>query len=447
MSNIVFNYPLDLSAERAGNKVVNEEYSIGLLRNRIFVPRGGPFFGNLTTLIDLETNRTLIPVEDYNLLHAYEEAQDRVNQPVYAVVQITNPDVSTRIGLTTHHVGGEFSYSNAALKEAIIQLEQDDRKVVFGDLVGTPSEWNPAPHLHDIRNSYNWKSLIDAVMDVEDAILTGDNAAHSLLIDTLRNKMEYIDQTLINYKNDYNAYKVLVNNELDLMPGVMDDKIEKFKNSLPEVRKPNTVSTTTAVYQIPKKNITYILQPKVTSHPTIEYTIRIPSTLLLEHGDYIELRPARDVVNLTIESIVGPIRRSSLGVIEAVSTYKMRLDKTGVMLVWDGRTNAWDLATALDPERVKFDKYDLLEIETTGKLDFSKANTFLLKAGNARQISFANLPDNRNISAVINVVGDGTVMWPNIRWAGGATPSLSDTNTLVTLYRTNGVWTGNWQNV
>lgn len=193
MADTIFKYPLDLLGTSPNNKVVGEAHTIGTRNGRIFVTDYGPFFGNTAVVIDAVTGRTLTPVTDYRLVHKYKEAVDRAGQPVYTAVQIVNPDVSTSILINCQYVGGEFSYSYYAIKQALEALMNDNRQVAWGDLVGVPSMFVPAPHLHDIYDLYGLKYLIESNYDISAAIREGDMASRSLLIQQIRDKFKAFD--------------------------------------------------------------------------------------------------------------------------------------------------------------------------------------------------------------------------------------------------------------
>jgi hypothetical protein len=193
MANTIFKYPLDLLGTSVNNRVVGEAHTIGTRVGRIFVADYGPFFGNSSVFLDAATGRELVPVIDYRLVHTYKEAEQRAGQAVYTAVQIVNPDVGTEILATLQYVGGEFSYSYYAIKQALEALQNDNRQVAWGDLVGVPAMFAAAPHLHDIYDLYGLKYLIESNYDISAAIREGDVASRSLLLEQIRTKFASFD--------------------------------------------------------------------------------------------------------------------------------------------------------------------------------------------------------------------------------------------------------------
>lgn len=194
MADTIFKYPLDLLGTSSTNKAIDESHTIGSVKGRIFVADYGPFFGNSTLILkDGVTGRVLVPNDDYALVHHYREATARTGQAIYTAVRITNPNVSTNILMTCQYVGGEFSFSTYALKQAIEELMNDDRPVYWGDLIGVPSQFVPAPHLHSAYDLYGMKYVVEAQVDVANAIREGDAASRALLLKQVQDKFLSFD--------------------------------------------------------------------------------------------------------------------------------------------------------------------------------------------------------------------------------------------------------------
>ena len=195
MTPIVFKYPFDPEAALEGNKVYGEAHTVGTRLGRLFAPDYGPFFGNGVTIVDADTGKELRK-DQYALAHNYVEATRRTGQAVYAAVVIKDPDLGTNFLFDGHYVGGEFSYSYYAIKDAIEAIANDDRPIKWGDLIGLPAAWNPAPHLHSIYETYDWKTMIWAIEDVANAIREGDVASRQLLVEQMEDKLNEFDAFL-----------------------------------------------------------------------------------------------------------------------------------------------------------------------------------------------------------------------------------------------------------
>jgi hypothetical protein len=203
MADTIFKYPFDPLGTSPTNKVIGEAHTIGALRGRMFAADYGPFFGVSAVVIDAATGRELVPKVDYVLVHYYREAGMVTGQAVYAAVRIINPEVGTEILFTAQMVGGEFSYSTYAIKQAIEDLANDDRPVYWGDLIGVPSQFVPTPHLHSAYDLYGMKYLIESNYDISAAIREGDVGSRQLLLDQVRQKFGDLDNFLLALAGNY----------------------------------------------------------------------------------------------------------------------------------------------------------------------------------------------------------------------------------------------------
>lgn len=193
MTETIFKYPLDLSGTSVDNRAIDEAHTIGATRARIFATDYGPFFGSNVIIKDAISGNVLQPNIDYYLVHYYREASEAAGQAIYAAVRIVNPDVGTEILITPQYVGGEFSYSTFAIKQAIEGLLVDNRPVYWGDLVGLPSQFVPTPHLHSAYDLYGLKYLIESEYDIASAIREGDTASRQVLLDQMSRKFDDLD--------------------------------------------------------------------------------------------------------------------------------------------------------------------------------------------------------------------------------------------------------------
>lgn len=203
MSDIIFKYPYDRTAASITNKVVGEAHTIGTTRMRLFATDYGPFYGGTEVIIEADGGYELKRGEDYRLMHPYDEARRRTGRPVYAVVQVTNPNIKTQLLFTGQMVGGEFSFSTYAIKQAILELMADDRPIYYGDLVGIPSQFVPAPHLHSGYDLYGLKALVESNADIAAAIREGDVGSRMLLLQQIQLKLETYDAAFMGICDEF----------------------------------------------------------------------------------------------------------------------------------------------------------------------------------------------------------------------------------------------------
>lgn len=187
----IIQYPLDLNGTSQTNLVVGERREITANNLRAFVPKQGPFYTESFTIINVDTGLPLKPVDDYLLVQPFPQASLRSGKDVQCavVLKVQSPVV---VEFSYQVVGGEYSWNLTALAELIEQLDLDERPVKWGSIIGRPTAYPPAPHIHDIGDSYGWEYVVWQLERITNAILVGDEASH----DELRQQMQFIRDQL-----------------------------------------------------------------------------------------------------------------------------------------------------------------------------------------------------------------------------------------------------------
>lgn len=200
---LIAKYPLDKTGTSPTNKVIGEVRELNGSRDRAFVPFGGPFYTESFKLINNETGLPLVPVDDYILCQPFQQASLRTGKDVQCVVWVKlAAPISVRCEYQV--VGGEYSWNIEALVQMINEIDLDGRPVQWGSIIGKPTAYPPAPHIHDIGDSYGWEYVVFQLEGIRNAILVGDEASH----DELRQQMQAI------------------RDELELLIAAVDDKVD-----------------------------------------------------------------------------------------------------------------------------------------------------------------------------------------------------------------------------
>lgn len=233
-NRIVYKYPLDLEGTSITNFMPGEKHTIGTSRGRIFIADSGPFFGNSIVVRDGVNGRELKPMLDYYLVHPYREAQEATAQPIYMGVRIVNPEVSTQIEIDVQYVGGEFSYTTRALLDMLEAVINDNRPIDWGELIGVPNEWVPAPHLHSAYDLYAMKHLVAATNDTAAAIREGWAPMHAHLFDMINGRIEVFERVVPGLIDCYDEGNDLL---ASIDPGASGDPIDDpTHNAVPITR-------------------------------------------------------------------------------------------------------------------------------------------------------------------------------------------------------------------
>lgn len=207
---LIAKYPLDKSGTSPTNKVVGEIREINGSRERAFVPYAGPFYADTMKIINADTGKELVPVDDYILCQPFQQASLRTGLDVECVVWLKT-ETPIRVQLAYQVVGGEYSWSIDALVQMINEIDLDGRPVQWGAIIGKPTAYPPAPHIHDIGDTYGWEYVTFQLEGIRNAILVGDEASHDELRqqmqairDGLQEEIDALDGRLTGHVNDFN---------------------------------------------------------------------------------------------------------------------------------------------------------------------------------------------------------------------------------------------------
>lgn len=189
---IIYKYPLDLTGENPNNLVMGEPHELEAGENRAVVPNYGAYFAESVKVRDPSTGKILKPREDFQAVQLYQEATQKTGKEVCAAIIVTNPDVGSNVELSYQAIGGEFSYSVKAIRELLEGLDLDARPVRWGDILGKPKNFPPAPHLHDAGDLYGFEYLVESIESLRQAIMVGQEAA----LQELRQHVELVRQEM-----------------------------------------------------------------------------------------------------------------------------------------------------------------------------------------------------------------------------------------------------------
>lgn len=199
MTPAVIRYPLDPTGVNPNNLVTGEIQNLTANRNvRAIAPNYGAFFTNSLIVTDMATNKALTPNTQYYAAELYELPTDRYGQQICAIILITDPTVSNTVSLQYQTLGGPYGTSATAIIQQIENLQLDTRPVAWGDILGRPSAFPPAFHLHDIGDVYGFEYLVHAVDRVRTAIETNQASALDLFY-------SYIDQLFAAFQISFGA--------------------------------------------------------------------------------------------------------------------------------------------------------------------------------------------------------------------------------------------------
>lgn len=181
-------YPLDLTGTSRDNLIQNERRELTASKVRVVVPSGGPFFTRSFVLRDTATGR-IVPVgESYYFGNFHKTASTKAKAEIASMVIITDTRVSRNVSFDYQVIGGEFGYNHAAIIDQIEALQLDNRPIDWMNVTNKPIGYTPAKHLHDIGDIYGFEYLVNALEEIRQALLLGDEASHTAIYDYIERK-------------------------------------------------------------------------------------------------------------------------------------------------------------------------------------------------------------------------------------------------------------------
>lgn len=174
----LIRYALDPTGTSPNNKIQGELHTLPARTVRVVATTYGAFYSESVVLRDSATNQVLTKGVQYYPAELYEVPTAKYGKEVCAILVITDPSVSANISIDYQCVGGEFSVSADAVIQQINALQNDNRPIAWGQIIGKPSEYPPSHHLHDLGDIYGFEYVVHAIDRLRDAILVGDSYSH-----------------------------------------------------------------------------------------------------------------------------------------------------------------------------------------------------------------------------------------------------------------------------
>ena len=219
MTPIVTRYPLDPTGISPNNSVVGEEHTLSNRPIRAIAPSYGAFFTDSIVIKEKSTSQELIKNIDYYCAELYEVPTVKYGKEICSVIIITNTNISSDIIIDYQALGGPWSYSQQAIVQMINNLDIDDRPVNWGDIIGRPTEFNPAHHLHDIGDVYGFEYIVAQLERIYQAIIIGDAASHDVIY-------QYIDDKIAGLKDYTDTNFIKKNSEEEGSIRIMSGKAQ-----------------------------------------------------------------------------------------------------------------------------------------------------------------------------------------------------------------------------
>lgn len=180
--------PLDLKGNKPSNRIIGEQRTLVKVANRpnrVLLPRLGAFYAN--SVLRLQANgQVLVPGRDYTSTYLYSDLSKLTTLPVYALIVVTNPEVSDTVVLDYQAVGGAFGLDVDELSVLLEAVRGDDLRVNYEDIINRPKAFNPAEHMDHYWQLYGAENTITVIHRTSQLVTTRDTSQ-------LANMQEYAE--------------------------------------------------------------------------------------------------------------------------------------------------------------------------------------------------------------------------------------------------------------
>lgn len=184
-------YPLDYTGTLSSNFIRNEVVALGTQKVRAFTPVNAPFFKKSLVIKDNATGTILTEAQYkcYNLVSAPSAIAGAGNE-VYAVVVVTDQNVSSSLYISYQTVGGDYCVGFDAAVTLINNLVNDSRPISWANVENLPAGFDENLHLHTLGDTVGWEFLAAELEQLRLALLLGDQLKKDFVL-------KYIDSVLV----------------------------------------------------------------------------------------------------------------------------------------------------------------------------------------------------------------------------------------------------------
>jgi len=183
----LIRYALDPTGVNPDNAVSGEIKTLSMGNQvRAAAPTYGPFFAESMVIYDHAVNRLLVKDVDYALLDLVEEPSRLYAKEIMQTILVINTNVSNQIRLSYQVLGGLYQNNSEGLIEMYDTIMNDGRPVDWTNVINTPSEYPPQPHLHEVQDIAGWGPVVVALERIRAAIVLSNIPAFESLIDWVK---------------------------------------------------------------------------------------------------------------------------------------------------------------------------------------------------------------------------------------------------------------------
>lgn len=176
MSTYNLSLPLDVTAQAASNRVVDEPHdlTVGLI-----IPDAGPFYTS-TVVVKDQNSVVLSRGVDWDCADYLTQTAQALGMSVHCSLVVKKVGV-TRAYVTLQYVGGEETFRQEEYRRAYAEIFDPAKQFQWQELL-KPEAFTPAPHVQDLSTFYDMNRISEPLQRLEQALHLKDKAVHDHII-------------------------------------------------------------------------------------------------------------------------------------------------------------------------------------------------------------------------------------------------------------------------
>ncbi len=183
-------YPLDLSGVSPANLVPNELHAVNEAHFKDYyfiVPNFAPFYIDnfQASVIVNGVTRPLTEDVDFSFALPYVTGTRTTGKGMYGAITLNNLDLNGLIKINYQTVGGDQIADRLTVLTVLADKAYNPRTTIWDILTNVPTAFPPVPHYQDYDNFYGQEQLVNALIQIRDAILTNSSMTSEKLAEFL----------------------------------------------------------------------------------------------------------------------------------------------------------------------------------------------------------------------------------------------------------------------
>jgi hypothetical protein len=171
---------------------IKSEPAIVTAKNKIVIPRSGPFFSkDCIVKVKDSPNPLSLANGDYGFIYPFGSFITGYNRNVYAGILLPKTTVDTNLILDYSSIGGPFVLDDIKYAQAVANIINNPRTADWSQIINLPTEFPSDPHPHPISDYLDYEDLITALSSYLTVISNNDNS-----VTTNGMLLDHIGQTL-----------------------------------------------------------------------------------------------------------------------------------------------------------------------------------------------------------------------------------------------------------